>query len=88
MSSTSLHLVLLLCGTEFPPLLLLTLLLLLLLLTLLQVENCLTTKAVASEQYIEEIKAMKSTLLQKCPHLARWGLGSNKVSSHAASLID
>jgi len=45
-----------------------------------QVENCLTTKAVPSEQYIEEIKAMKATMLQQCPHLARWGLGSNKVT--------
>lgn len=44
-----------------------------------QVENCLTTKAVPSEQYIEEVKAMRATLLQQCPHLARWGLGSNKV---------
>jgi hypothetical protein len=46
----------------------------------LQVENCLTTKAVSSEQYIEEVKAMKAYMLQQCPHLARWGLGSNKVS--------
>lgn len=45
----------------------------------LQVENCLTTKAVVSEQYIEEIKTMKAYMLQQCPHLARWGLGSNKV---------
>ena len=45
----------------------------------LQVENCLTTKAVSSEQYIEEVKAMKACMLQQCPHLARWGLGSNKV---------
>lgn len=44
-----------------------------------QVENCLTTKAVPSEQYVEEVKAMKAGLLQQCPHLARWGLGSNKV---------
>ncbi|WIA19913.1 hypothetical protein OEZ85_005806 [Tetradesmus obliquus] len=43
------------------------------------VENCLTTKAVSSEQYIEEVKAMKAYMLQQCPHLARWGLGSNKV---------
>jgi hypothetical protein len=46
-----------------------------------QVENCLTTKAVSSEQYIEEVKAMKAYMLQQCPHLARWGLGSNKVST-------
>eukprot|EP00775_Hariotina_reticulata_P007219 gene7219-7432_t len=43
------------------------------------VENCLTTKAVQSEQYIEEVKTMKAFMLQQCPHLARWGLGSNKV---------
>jgi hypothetical protein len=47
----------------------------------LQVENCLTTKAVQSEQYIEEVKTMKAFMLQQCPHLARWGLGSNKVRS-------
>ena len=44
-----------------------------------QVENCLTTKAVASEQYTEEMRVMKSMMLQQCPHLTRWGLGSNKV---------
>lgn len=48
-----------------------------------QVENCLTTKAVASEQYVEEIKTMKAYMLQQCPHLARWGLGSNKVTGVA-----
>jgi len=44
----------------------------------LQVENCLTTKAVQSEQYIEEVKTMKSFMLQQCPHLARWGLGPDQ----------
>jgi hypothetical protein len=40
---------------------------------------------VSSEQYIEEVKAMKAYMLQQCPHLARWGLGSNKVGTPAAA---
>jgi hypothetical protein len=50
-----------------------------LLLLHVKVENCLTTKAVASEQYAEEVKVMKAAIMHHCPHVARWGLGSNKV---------
>jgi hypothetical protein len=42
---------------------------------------------VSSEQYIEEVKAMKAYMLQQCPHLARWGLGSNKVRGRAPLLL-
>eukprot|EP00803_Ostreobium_quekettii_P007434 evm.model.scf_3092.1 EVM.evm.TU.scf_3092.1 scf_3092:11691-15567(-) len=49
------------------------------------VENCLTTKSVFSEQYADEVKAMKADVAQVCPLLSKWGLGSNKVRLIEAS---
>lgn len=49
------------------------------------VENCLTTKSVFSEQYADEVKAMKAEATQVCPMLSKWGLGSNKVRLVEAS---
>ncbi|CAD7696185.1 unnamed protein product [Ostreobium quekettii] len=49
------------------------------------VENCLTTKSVFSEQYADEVKAMKAEVAQVCPLLSKWGLGSNKVRLIEAS---
>jgi hypothetical protein len=51
------------------------------------VENCLTTRSVPSEQLTEEVRQMKTLLSQQCPHLTRWGWGSNKVGKEGGQQV-